>query len=233
MAITSTGLTLSFLPTCLGGYPDPQWRLISIKVRDEAGQFMRDPRHPENERIIQAVQNIATGELYNYEDHNEAADVAMKCFCICVFSPVYALYVIAADLLLALLHTVLVIKEAFAEHTFVDFCKCLGEGFVSQVLDDLKMAALSPLFWVGVELGAIVGLLSPNDGREIVAKVERAWHRGATREDDLRHRTHVKEVPSLLHHTWFLAYCFQPRGNLHEMIDVDGQLKPKNVIVGA
>lgn len=237
MPMNCTGLTLSFLPACLGGRSEAQWRYVSVRVRDDlTGNFERDPRDPRNDLVIRFTENIQTGEFYKFDHGNDPFNIGMKCFLIGVFSPAYALAMIGADLILALYHTILVAREAFRAGSFVEFCTRFGTGFAEHAVPDLLTVVETPLFWAGVEVGALIGLLFPNDGREIVAKVERAWHRNATYRDDLRHgdesRAPRRRLPDFLNRdVCFLAYCFQPRGTRNQQIEINGQQKSKFVVI--
>jgi hypothetical protein len=90
-------------------------------------------------------------------------------------------------------------------------------GILSHGLFEIIKA---PLFGLGVELAALYGIFKPYHGRKFEAMIEKAWQQGASYKKDVRIEPH----PCNKKNCWedfdtrpfYLAYCFQVRGNVHD-----------------
>ena len=179
--------------------------------------------------------------------------IVAKSFVILYGSIPYAMGMMAVNIVAAAIHTLIVIQDACVAFWnsrclmgLPTFVVTLGAGLCVTVLPDLFIAATSPIFWLGIEAVAVVGLLSPYDGMRIIDKVERVWHRNATYRDDVRHRSYDDTCDRFVRrddHSFpvdvsgylaelslrvlFLAVCLQRRGNRQDTVNTPNGPLPR------
>ncbi len=209
----------------------------------------RGDQYAIRDRIAHLREHIESGDLYDQSMTGDDATIAAKSFNILILGSVpYALGMMTVNILAAAVHLLIVIKEAFSElydQGCVDglpaFFARLATGLWDDVLPDLFTVVASPIYWLGIETGALVGLISQNDGMRIISKVERAWHRNASYRDDVRYGVRRSDYTlDFIHKVLFLAWCFQSRKNRaqdiatpenpaakYQIIDRERRLEPR------
>ncbi len=198
------------------------------------------------------LEDTTTGEFYLYDNHNGGGDTFVKCVLIGLFSPFYAGAVIAVDIFRTLIAIAKVVVEAFSnlaqDFAYKGFCETLGNfvynlanGTVEYIWPPVRQILMTPLFWVALEVGCLIGLFSPFDGRAFVARVQSAWFDGATFRDDPRYRAEhrardangrvVLNGEDCENSVCFIAWCFLPRGTRNEQIEFNGNQMNKYEVV--
>lgn len=233
------GVSLPCFPTYLGGREGPSWRHVFVNVRDERGGLKKDIGS-ENDLVLHYIEDMHNGDLYAYENTSSTTDIAIKCFLVATFAAPYALIVIAAALLRTLLTTAQVAYHAFAAaqrdfelgkgygSAFCSFFSTFSTDFMEQAWPALRQAVVTPLYWLQMEFGGVVGVFLPYDGRKIVADAQSNWFQVTFRDDprDVAKREHRSiTVADLSGRVCLLAYCFMPRGNIRDTISPSGSLK--------
>src|ERR1700722_3824938 len=194
------GQAIPCLPVCLGGSADPRWQHVYVKERDAHGNFKMNREHVTEELVLHYLENRETGELYLYDQHNTAADVTMKSLLIGIFTPFYACAVVAVALARIIMAIATVAIDVFSNlgRDFIEKGLCemtcnffynLGSGLAQHVWPPVRQILLTPLHVIGMEVGSVVGLVCPFEGREIIARVQTSWFDGATYRNDPRYHS--------------------------------------------
>jgi hypothetical protein len=210
-----------------------RWRLVEdIKQRGEDGHFLT---HSEEgyELLFDYYEDLETNNLYKAKD-NDPWELRAKALELIVGSPFYAVGVIAVDLMAI----ILVVGQA-VWHIFKQGCENPLpelEKLGAEILDDLRHALLTPLFWLALEGAALVTLALPLDGMKLMGDVQLAWFPGKTLQDDPtmlavkrqeKWATTKSCLPTMWHRPyekgaiWFVAACMLPRGNRNDKITLE------------
>ncbi len=159
----------------------------------------RDPEHP----------------IRTFND--KVQDIAIKCFLILFGLPFYTMGVMATHAVrcITLIGTNLV--------------KCeLSEIFLS-LIQEVWAIAKAPIYAIAIEFYAIAGIVFPLTLRSVIAQLECDWS-GSERYYDVRRAKNSEEADARLADyftnrnsktTFFLAFCFQPMGELNNPDRVD------------
>lgn len=178
-------------------------------------------------RVMHLREHIPSGDLYDRARTGPPEIIMTKCFLILWGSVPYTAGMMAMNLVAAVVHTLIVIQEALSaacENGLWAGCATLGGGLYERVGSDLFIVAMSPIYMLGLQAGALVGLISQDDGVRIMDKVERAWHRDASYRDALQYSEYVesgenrRRVPDsvldeIMTKTYIMAWCLLRRGN--------------------
>jgi hypothetical protein len=166
------------------------------------------------------IEDVKSGDIYLDESR---FDVAVKCALIALIMPFYVAARIGWHGAETFFQMSVVVVDMIADpRGFEAGRRCaqlsqeLGEG--------LFKVAQASLFGSGCGLGAAYGIFKPYHGRRCVAILENAWLRGVSYKRDLRNiparpnedclTACVKDVRTA--EAFYLAYCFQLRGNVNE-----------------
>ncbi len=230
---------ISSLSSCVAGLLEPRFQHAYVKVRDAQGHFKRDrdhnpaPGEVHRDLVLHYLEDIQTGEFYLYEEHNDAGDIWLKCILLSVFTAPYAVATMTVGLAFTLVGVMTVALDVLVkfgqELESKGFCESASNllsgivtGFGKEIWPSLRMTILTPLCFVGVEIGALVGLVFPFDGRKLIVRVQTLWFNGATYRNDPRyhfdrHRNAEQPEPENMGRmVFFVAWCFLPRGSRNE-----------------
>lgn len=192
------------------------WVPVMVAKLGDDGKVLRDPHGNvlEKRRLLDAQ----TGEFYN-DDPIE--DVWGKTASIPIGLPFYTAgqMIWSAGRFFIDIPTV-AIK---AIQTFViDWRKGISEDklkkeFLGRITEEipfrmktnLRHFVTAPIFAIGVLATAACGLFNPYEGRKWEAKVEHMWEDHASYKEDFR-------LKGIVAKAFYLAFCFQPLGNLNE-----------------
>ena len=188
------------------------------KKRDEAGNTIQYSE-------VCYIEDKLTGDLYIDES---ASVIAIKCTAIFSVTPLYTAGVIAWNLYQLCGGVARAAAEMFK--AMRNGCSDVSEmkrtfSLLPHTCKERLMEMISaPLFGLGMAGAAALGVLKPLHGRSIEALVEKAWHKGASYKDDMR-KIPERKAENAWVSCWkdihsgkefFLAYCFQVRGNLSD-----------------
>jgi hypothetical protein len=229
---------------------DSAFRRVHVMKRDENGNTrlfdVRDGHtSTTSERrqtaVITYVEDIKTGEMTLDEPHYV---ISFKCFLIALGMPFYAFgkmawYTFKTPFEITAIATQAII-EAGRQFGYGRFYQGFAElrkriSISSEKLGyGLVEIVKAPLFGLGGVLAALYGVVKPYHGRKIEAIIERAWQNGASYKEDLRQvparpgencwEAFVKDVIDA--HPFYLAHCFQVRGNIRDANIVVVQRSP-------
>ena len=175
-----------------------------------------------------SVLNTHTGDLYV---DDSMLTVAVKCVLVALVSPVFAvarMWWYGAKALIVTgtvaCKAIPLLGEAIKER---DGKKAVAswkevKTIPSKVGTCIAKVVAAPLYFIAMELGAMYGIFDPFNGREIVAHVEQHMNGGVSRKYDVRHADIEESLPLFKRiqdlytksQAFYLAYCFQPKGNL-------------------
>jgi hypothetical protein len=214
---------------------------ITLNKLDASGQIRtfegKDNKtgQPRYYQELTYVENIRTGQIY----HDESTCTLMqKCCAIALATPFYTVGTMLWNAYQLLRCIKLITKRIFqgirtdlyygryyeATKIFYREIKPLPDIFKER----MKAIVRAPFFGIGLEFAALSGILRPFHGREYVSLIEKAWHNGVSYKEDLRRLPEKKDQDCAscceeIHSgkEFYLAYCFQARGNTH----TDGRLK--------
>ncbi len=221
------------------------FRRVEVMKRDEMGNIkLYDSRKKSDDpttgrsslqnkkiAVLSYIEDIKTGDLYLDElDYV----VAFKCALIALAMPLYTvgkigweavrtpfeigtialdtLHQIGQQMLLGRLYE----SALLARDGLSQVSETLGSGLFEIVK--------APLFLLGAELAAIQGIFKPYHGRKFEAMIEKAWQNGISYKEDFR-KIPVREgedcwqafkTDILNLRTFYLAHCFQVRGNVSD-----------------
>jgi hypothetical protein len=232
---------IAYLPTWLGGQEGPNFEEVSLKVRlsEEAarrdnvpfGTFKRNGLAAQNDLVLHYMLDRHSGELYARDGGNGPSDLRMKSFLITIFAAPYAAAVIVADLFRIIEAIVRVSIEAFGKlycdyvkhglcGATAEFFSTLGAGIRDKIWPLIREILMTPLALPLLEIGAVITLAFPGEGRVVIDVAQRFWFNGTFRKDNRylsEHRDEAQESdgsPAVC----FIAYCMMSRGNIQDQI---------------
>ncbi len=201
---------------------------VKETVVDASGQSIQQVRRVDT---LTYIEDVKTGDLYLPEANYI---VAVKCALVALGIPFYA----AGKMAWYAVKTPLEIGILVFDKMFV-LGKVLYECKFSEVVPEIRNAftqisgtlgtgifeiVKAPIFAIGCDLAAIYGIFRPYHGRKFEALIEHAWQQGASYKEDLRNvpprdgencwTAFVKDLRDS--HPFYLAHCFQVRGNVNE-----------------
>ena len=202
------------------GDKDARWKHVKIKAIEEGNSVHTSDR----------ILDMVTGELYLKDP---LCSVRIKCCLISTFSVLYGAAMITAQFIKVVMG---VARLAFDILSALCDCSCtkvltaVEHHFKGDLGSDLFTLVFSPIYWLGMELGALIGALySPYEGRKIVTHIEMKWHRTDDYKKDPRFLPFIEKRNMALHE-WvsseacFLAFCFMVRGHMDDTTH-DGKSK--------
>jgi hypothetical protein len=144
-------------------------------------------------------------------------DVAGKCFMILIALPFYTVGVMLTHAVRCF--TLMGSHAAKGEFT---------EAFLS-LIQEVWAVAKSPIYAFAIAFYAVIGMICPLTMRSVIGQLERDWS-GSERFYDWRRKTGDDLNAALTEYfthrtsktTFFLAFCFQPMGKLHDAQRVRG-----------
>ncbi len=219
---------------------DSAFRRVHVMKRDANGNIRLFDVRDENTSttgemrkttLITYVEDIKTGEMTLDEPHYV---ISIKCFLIALGMPFYAIgkmawYTFKTPFEITAIAT-RAILEAGRQFAYGRFYE--GFGGLSKAVSlsserlgyGLGEIVKAPLFGLGGVLAGLYGVVKPYHGRKIEAIIEHAWQNGASYKEDLRQvparpgencwEAFVKDVIDA--HPFYLAHCFQVRGNISD-----------------
>jgi hypothetical protein len=216
---------------------DTAFRRVQVMKRDENGNFKSYQRTDPVTKAkcmdsrITYIEHISTGELYKDEP---AQIVSIKCALIVLAMPFYTVGKMAwylcktpFDITTIVLDTLIKAGQQLVLGRFYAGFSEMGNGciqLVDSVGSNLFEIVKGPIFGLGTALAALYGTVKPYHGRVFEALMEKAWQQGASYKDDFRNippragencwEAFVKDVQ--LAHPFYLAHCFQSRGNIND-----------------
>jgi hypothetical protein len=147
---------------------------------------------------------------------DEVNEIAMKCFLILIGLPFYTIGVMAVHAI----RCVTLVGTNLANGEF-------SEAFLS-FIQEIWAVAKAPIYALAIEFYAILGIVCPLTMRIVIAKLERDWS-GSERFHDIRRMESQDEYNNNIAQyfkeresktTAFLAFCFQPLGELNDVARV-------------
>ena len=180
------------------------------------------------------IKDIQTGDLYYDEPLNAIRE---KCLAISIVVPFYAIGFVMWYLYQTVRSTAIIAQKIFQEtHELFNDQKYfqvaqITNNAVQLLFEDLKQRwwyiLLTPCFTLAIELVAFCALFKPYSMRKIEAMLEKAWHGGVSYTRDIRKITGIYNMTRSdcmaylreIHRdrVFYLAYCFQARGNVSEV----------------
>lgn len=216
--------------------PGLAWERISVRKIDQKGEFYKYRAHgvvTKKDALFSFVVHNPSGTLYKDEDQ---MTVAFKCFLLAMGNPLFAAAKSIWSLGKVVVGVAIVAIRCFAQivsHAKEESAFSTLKRHVLQISDlatqNMYRAFTAPLYALGVEVGALVGIFFPYEGRRIVARVESLSQEGQgikqascllddIKGGELRSLDDLAEA-FLRREVCFLAFCFQPRGSLKEEPD--------------
>jgi len=216
---------------------DAAFQRVHVMKKDENGSIklydVKDKITGETNRtaILTYIEDVKTGELYMDE---EAHVVAFKCALVVLGMPFYTLgkmvwHAVKTPLEIGAL-ALNILAEAgsdFAQGKLYEGSTLLRKGLIQsseKLGNGVYEIIKSPIFGIGAAFGGICGVIKPFRGRTIEARVENAWQNGVSHKNDFRNippragenclQAFFKDV--LDSRPFYLAHCFQIRGNTHD-----------------
>lgn len=219
---------------------EPKWREVTVHRKNSKGEIIAYPSGTPIE--FHYIEEVATGNLYVHDAINEGTGssiedtekiVRRKCILIAIGAPIYAVGLIFTKLFNIALHVGYISYKAlrdfakeWQEKGAAEATKALVLSFIWEipkaVFLDIWMIVKTPFFAVAMSAASSVGILNPLLGRKLAGSVEYAWHDFISYKQDFRHRKDPEKDPLvtldeiLAGKTYFLGYCFQKQGNIHE-----------------
>jgi hypothetical protein len=217
------------------------FRRVHVMKKDENGNIKTyDRKEPANSgssttakkvSVVTYIEDIKTGEMYLDEP---GYVVAVKCFCIALGMPFYALgkviwYAVKTPVQIAVIacDTIANTGEQLMLGRLYEAATHSKEGLIeaAQVLaNGIFDIVKSPFLAIGCELAAIYGIFKPFHGRKFERIFENAWQNGVSFREDARkfpepsEKFSWKDFKRDIHNAnpFYLASCFQVRGNVKE-----------------
>lgn len=195
----------TYLDTALLYFVEPQY--LEVEGRDNRFQIVHY-RSGETNQEYHAIEDTETGDYYW---NNTPFLVAQKCFAIFCATPLH--------LPASMIWNTLKIPYHMAH-------ACLGNpqtALTQNIADELWNIARAPYYALGIELGAIKGMIETlyinetkaYEARNAIASIERAWKYDIPLSNDCR-RGCIGSNPQLIE-TFYLAACFQPYFNINTL----------------
>lgn len=203
------------------GDKDARWKHVRIKAHNEEGG---------TERSTERILDMVTGELYLKDP---LCSVRFKCCLISTFSCLYGAAMMTTQFVKVVIDVAklaLDILRALCGLSCEKVFTAVEQHFKGDLGSDLFTFVASPLYWLGMELGALIGAFySPYEGRKIVTHIEMSWHRTESYKKDARFTAYVENRSLALHEVvsseaCFLAFCFTVRGHMDD-VTPDGKHK--------
>jgi hypothetical protein len=140
------------------------------------------------------------------------SDISSKCFAILIGLPFYTAAVMGTHAIRsATLLTTYLVKGEMQEA-------------VASVAQEIWAIVKAPFYAIAMMFWTLPGIFDPLPNRSIIARLEAEWSGSERQYDLLRMRKGEKFPPSLFEYftdrhskvTFFLAFCFQPKGSLND-----------------
>lgn len=201
------------------------------EMRDMDGNVKSYTTLDDLDNEVRSSRYIIDLKTRNYYSDEPDYILAVKCYLVAIVTPIYTMGKIAwhtckmpieitkiasATLLRASLYS-LKCQYRFTAIVIQHGCWKIFDSLSIGLFEIIK----APLFGVGLELAALYGICKPYHGRKFVANIDRAWQRGYSFREDMRRiirpgDSSMTTASSLCDRSnpFFLAYCFQPRGNI-------------------
>lgn len=221
------------------------FRRVHVMKKDENGNIkFYDAKEPANSgsassqstppkkvSVVTYIEDIKTGEIYLDEP---GYVVAVKCFCIALGMPFYALgkmiwYAVKTPVEITVIacDTIAKAGEQLMQGKFYEAAIHAKEGLIEAaqvVANGIFDIVKSPFLAIGCEIAAIYGIFKPFHGRRGVQLLELAWQNGVSFREDARkfpessEKFSWKDFKRDIHNAnpAYLAQCFQVRGNVNE-----------------
>lgn len=202
---------------------------VEETVIDASGQSIKQKRKV---NTLTYIEDIRNGDIYLPE---AGYVVSFKCALVAFLGiPFYTVgkmgwYALKTplDIGVIAIDRIAIVGKILYECKFSEVCPEIRNAF-SKILGTLGTGIFeiikAPLFAFGCELAAIYGIFRPYHGRKFEALIEKAWQQGASYKEDLRKvparpdescwTAFTKDI--LDSHPFYLAHCFQVRGNVNE-----------------
>lgn len=204
------------------GDKDARWKLVKIKGHDdETGQVCS------RERVLDMV----TGDLYLKDP---LCSVRIKSALITLFSCFYGAATMGVEFVKVVWDVAKLALDIFCALAQCSCSKVLTiveQHFAADLGSDLFTLVASPLYWLGLELGAVIGIFAPYEGRKIMARIEMSWHRAKSYKEDFRFTPFIEkrnmslyDVTGASSGACFIGFCLLVRGNLEDKL-ADGKQK--------
>ncbi|MBM3207644.1 MAG: hypothetical protein FJZ57_03445 [Chlamydiae bacterium] len=212
---------------------EPVWKEVVVNKLDPYGRERMDRNQINNSRLANFVYVMHTpsGDLYN-DDPLET--VRTKCLLVALGSPVLATCRAFAGAVRTVVDTAVAAGRFFSSlssnHSSQDRSQLQSrilQDWSTSMKDNLLKVVTAPFLLLGMEFGAIIGLLAPFEGRRIVATAESMYNNAVGAKnahcflDDLIDGNVNSEnlMQKLARpNVFFLANCFQPQGNIHDKV---------------
>lgn len=221
------------------------FRRVHVMKKDENGNIKTyDRKQPANSAspgsqnttskkvsVITYIEDVKTGEMYLDEP---GYVVAVKCFCIALGMPFYALgkmiwYAVKTPIEITVIacDTIAKAGQKLIQGSLCEAAIHSKEGLIeaAQVLaNGIFDIVKSPFFAIGCQLTAIYGIFKPFHARKFEAMIENAWQNGVSFREDGRkfpdpgEKFSWKDFKRDVHNAnpSYLAQCFQVRGNVNQ-----------------
>ncbi|GAB4190217.1 MAG: hypothetical protein Tsb0015_11250 [Simkaniaceae bacterium] len=214
-----------------------EWKWIKAYKKDQNGE--RKTLMDQGERkyaVYHLAYHVPTGEMY-YKD--AAATVAMKAFYIFFANPVNVACRILAntikipvDIGKVFYNALKDIREKLQESTFEKaFYEAYSDSITTlneKLRTDVKEIFAAIWYGAGMQISVFfTWAADPFKGRSIVSQIERKWNHNAHYGTDCRLKNMEKIFSNSLESregrtSFFLALCYQRRGNIHDRLrDMD------------
>lgn len=189
--------------------PQPIWQKVMTLKKGSDGIYITDPKTGLFSQKSYVV-NTQTGALYWDEDQSL---IAWKCFKVFCGAPFYIAGIMAWNFGKAFIEP---LRIGLAHREVVEIPKAVAL--------DLWDVVRAPIYGLGMMLTALYGICDPYTGREYEATVENALMHEVSYKEDFRNKKR-EEVPDcwpeLIYgiqnaQAFYLAYCFQIRGNIND-----------------
>jgi hypothetical protein len=216
---------------------DSVFRRVYVMKKDDNGNIklynVKDKETSTTRKVgvLSYVENIKTGEIQLDEPSHV---IAIKCALLVLAIPFYTVGKMAwyasktpFEITALAMDTLTKSGEQFVIGRCYEGIVEMRRG-ISQIPEmfgnGLFEIIKAPIFGLVAELASISGIFKPYYGRMIEAIIEQAWQQGASYKDDFRNvlpragencwDAFVKDVHDA--HPFYLAHCFQVRGNVHD-----------------
>jgi hypothetical protein len=210
-----------------GPHTGSLWKNVTVSKIDSQGQIMYDRNHPDPQYVAEFPYVVydPTGELFIRDPLNT---IRVKCVGIALLSPIFS----AVRLMRSLYRTVLDTASA-ASRFFASFFEPdanttesrlrVFSDWSHRMKDNILKIVTAPMLLIGMELGAMVGIFMPLEGRRIVAMAESIYNDAVGIKNQKCSLYFVPGADQTSSDVCFLAQCFQPVGNMADTIG--GSLK--------
>lgn len=225
------GTAISYVFKSLFERTEDAFKRVHLMKRDSHGQFMPfNIYNPNTETFTTSLNNSYIEDNDGNIYYDEPADmVAGKCAGLLAGVPLYTLGKIGwhvcktpLQVVKVVLNTLVGMGQKLAAMELYGAVRELGNGCsqaVRETAEEIFEVVKAPLFGLGMEFAAVYGLVKPFHARYAVQKIEHAWYCGVSYKQDIRHDYDHSLMAFFAGirdgKPWYLAYCFQIRGNTH------------------